>query len=179
MLEIPRVVTPRLVLRGLQESDFETYAVMMADPEITQYLGDGRPLSRADSWRQLATFLGHWALRGYGVWGVEHRETGAFMGRVGCLNPEGWPGFEIGYTLDRPYWGQGYATEAVRVSLNYARTVCRQDRVISIIRPANLPSIRVAERLGAKQDGDVEFFGARSLIYAYPPPSEEGDADRR
>jgi RimJ/RimL family protein N-acetyltransferase len=168
MFEIPRLITPRLVLRGLKEEDFKTYAVMMADPVITKYLGDGQPLSRADSWRQLATFLGHWALRGYGVWGVEHRETGAFMGRVGCLNPEGWPGFEIGYTLDRPFWGQGYATEAVRASLHYARTVCKQDRVISIIRPANLPSIRVAERLGARPDGDVEFFGARSLIYAYP-----------
>jgi RimJ/RimL family protein N-acetyltransferase len=174
MFEIPRVVTPRLVLRGLKEEDFETYAVMMADPVITRYLGDGQPLNRADSWRQLATFLGHWALRGYGVWGVEHRETGAFMGRVGCLNPEGWPGFEIGYTLDRPFWGQGFATEAVRASLNYARTVCRQDRVISIIRPANLPSIRVAERLGARPDGDVEFFGARSLIYAYPPAPQPG-----
>ena len=170
MSNIPRVVTARLVLRGLEERDFEAYAAMMADPVVTKYLGDGKPLSRADSWRQMATFLGHWSLRGFGVWAVENRESGAFMGRIGCLYPEGWPGFEIGYSLDRPFWGQGFATEAVQASLTYARTVCRQDRVISIIRPANQPSIRVAERLGATLDGDVEFFGARSLIYAYPAP---------
>jgi RimJ/RimL family protein N-acetyltransferase len=116
----------------------------------------------------MASFLGHWVLRGFGLWAVEHRDSGAFMGRVGCLYPEGWPGFEVAYTLDRPFWGQGFASEAVQASLTYARTVCRQDRVISIIRPANRPSIRVAERLGAKPDGDVEFFGGRSLIYAYP-----------
>ena len=172
MLEIPRIHTPRLILRALRQEDFETYAGMMSDPVVTKYLGDGQPLSRADSWRQLATFLGHWPLRGFGVWALEHRETGAFLGRAGCLNPEGWPGFEIGYMLGRAFWGQGFATEAVQASLTYAREVCRQDRVISIIRPANAASIRVAERLGAKPDGDVEFFGARSLIYVYPPPND-------
>ena len=176
IVKIPRVVTPRLVLRALEEADLEPYAAMMADPQVTRYLGDGRPLSRVDAWRQMAVFLGHWALRGFGLWAVEHRETGAFMGRIGCLEPEGWPGFEVGYSLDRPFWGQGFATEGVRASLEYARAECKQDRVISIIRPDNRASIRVAERLGATLDGDVEFFGGRSLIYAYPSPATAASA---
>jgi RimJ/RimL family protein N-acetyltransferase len=89
MCQIPRIATARLILRGSEEPDLEPYARMMADPRVTRYLGDGRPLSRADAWRQMALFQGHWALRGFGLWAVEHRVTGAFMGRIGCFEPEG------------------------------------------------------------------------------------------
>ena len=141
---------------------------MMADPEVTRYLGDGRPLSRADAWRQLAMFAGHWMLKGFGLWAVEERATGKLLGRIGCLEPEGWPAFEVAYTLGRAAWGHGYAREGAAAALRHAReTLGRQD-VISIIRPANAGSIRVATFLGATPDGTVEFFGAPALIYRYP-----------
>jgi hypothetical protein len=98
---IPQLHTERLCLRGYEPRYFEPYAAMMADPEVTRYLGDGRPVSRADAWRQLAYLIGHWTLRGFGLWAVEERATGELIGRIGCLEPEGWPGFEIAYTLVR------------------------------------------------------------------------------
>ena len=165
---IPTLVTERLILRALAESDLDAYAEMMADPDVTRFLGDGKPLARPDAWRQLAFFLGHWELRGFGIWAVEHRTSGTFIGRIGCYEPEGWPGFEIGYALARPFWGQGYATEGVTTSLTYARETLRRDRIISLIRPANVPSIRVAERLGAALEGETEFFGQPARIYVYP-----------
>jgi RimJ/RimL family protein N-acetyltransferase len=168
MLTIPQISTPRLLLREFRESDFETYAAMMADPEVTRYLSNGQPLSRADAWRQMAMFVGHWALRGFGVWAVEERATGAFIGRIGCLEPEGWPGFEIAYTLATPYWGRGYASEGAAAALRYAREELKRERIISIIRPGNTGSIRVAEGLGAVADGEVEFFGEPARIYVYP-----------
>ena len=162
--------TERLVLRMLREEDFEPYAAMMADPEVTRHLGDGRPMSRPDAWRQLAYLVGHWALRGFGVWAVEERATGALVGRIGCLEPDGWPGFEVAYTLARPFWGRGYAREGVQAALVYAQETLGHPDVISIIRPANTASIRVAEALGATCDGEVQFFGSPALIYRYPRP---------
>jgi len=165
---VPTLRTERLVLRAFRADDFEAYAAMMADPEVTRHLGDGRTLDRGEAWRQMAMFLGHWALRGFGLWAVEERASGAFLGRIGCFEPEGWPGFEVAYTLRRDAWGRGYAREGAAAALRYAREVLGRTTVISVIRPGNTGSIRVATSLGAVKDGEVEFFGAPALIYRYP-----------
>ena len=170
---IPSLLTPRLRLRAFEQGDLDAYAAIVADAEVTQYLGDGRPLSRADAWRQMAIFNGHWTLHGFGIWAVEHRESRELIGRIGCFYPEGWPAFEIGYVVGKPFWGHGYATEGAAAALAFARSACRPDRIISLIRPANAGSIRVAERLGGKLEGEVEFFGGRSLVYRYDPGSTD------
>jgi len=103
--------TERLILRMFREEDFEHYARICADPEVTRYLGQGNTLERWEAWRQMAMILGHWQLRGYGIWAVEERKTGKLMGRIGLFNPEGWPGLELGWVLGRDYWGKGFATE--------------------------------------------------------------------
>lgn len=165
---IPEIETERLLLRALRASDFETYAVMMADPDVTRFLADGRPLNRADAWRQLAMLIGHWELRGFGIWAVEERATGAFVGRIGCFEPEGWPGFEVGYTLARNAWGKGYASEGAAASLHYARTTLGRSAVMSVIRVGNRGSVRVATKLGATLAETVEFYGGMAEIYRYP-----------
>ncbi|HEX6183380.1 MAG TPA: GNAT family N-acetyltransferase [Pyrinomonadaceae bacterium] len=157
--------TERLVLRMLREEDLDEYAAMTADPEVTRYLGDGSTLSRADAWRQMAMILGHWQLRGYGMWAAEEEATGRLVGRIGFFNPEGWPGFELGWTLAREFWGRGYATEGARRALEYGFTELGREHVISLIRPANLPSIRVAERLGERLERSVELHGNTALVY--------------
>ena len=128
---------------------------------------DGRPLTRIEAWRQLAMFAGHWVLRGYGLWAVEERVSGEFLGRIGCLNPEGFPAFEIAYTLGQWAWGKGYAREGAAAALRYARETLGRTEITSIIRPANAASIRVASSLGAVAGESVEFFGAPSVIYRY------------
>ena len=176
MPQIPELTTPRLRLRAFAPQDVDAYAAMMADPEVTRYLGDGRTLTREEAWRQLAVFAGHWALRGFGLWAVEERTTGTFVGRIGCFEPEGWPGVELAYTLARPVWGRGYAREGAAAALAYARETLGRRDVISLIRPANVASIRVAEALGAVRDREVEFFGSPALIYRYVPPAGPGGA---
>jgi RimJ/RimL family protein N-acetyltransferase len=165
----PRLTTERLLFRGFEPRDVEPYAAMMADPEVTRHLGDGRPLPRAEAWRQLAMFAGHWALRGYGVWAVEERATGAFVGRIGCFEPEGWPALEVAYTLARAAWGRGYAREGAAAALAHARDVLGRAEVVSIIRPANAGSIAVARALGAEPAETLDFFGAPAVLYRYPP----------
>ena len=165
----PQLNTERLILRFWREDDFEPYAKMCADPDVMRFLG-GRAFDRAETWRHMAFIVGHWQLRGYGPWAVEEKATGEFIGRLGFLNPEGWPGFEIGWTLGRQSWGKGYATEGARRALKYAWEEMGQQHVISLIHPDNKSSIRVAERLGEKEEGKTAIFGHDVLIYGIDRP---------
>ena len=157
--------TERLILRMFREDDLESYAQLCADPEVMRFLGEGKTLNRAEAWRQMAMILGHWHLRGYGIWAVEERESRRLLGRIGFFNPEGWPGFEIGWVLGRGSWGRGYATEGACRALEYAFTELRRNHVISLIYPENRASIHVAERLGEKLEGRAELFGHEVLVY--------------
>jgi RimJ/RimL family protein N-acetyltransferase len=168
--DVPTLTTDRLTMRGFRASDFPAYAAMMADAEVTRYLGDGQSLAAADAWRQMAMFAGHWTLRGFGVWAVEERASGAFVGRIGCFEPEGWPAFEIAYTLAPAAWGHGYASEGARAALRWAHEVLGRRGVTSVIRPGNRRSIRVAEGLGARFERAVPFFGDVAHLYVYPDP---------
>lgn len=165
MIDVPTLSTDRLLLRPFQDDDLDAYAELCADPEVMRYLGKGETISRMEAWQQMAFFAGHWQLRGFGPWALEEKASGAFVGRAGLLQPEGWPGFELAWTLGRAWWGKGYATEAAREALRYAFTELGRDHVISLIYPQNHASIRVAERLGERLEGETEFFGHQVLIY--------------
>jgi len=152
----PRLETARLILREWRAADLDAFAAFYADPEVMRYLS-GEPLARNDAWRNMSSAAGHWVLRGYGLWVVERKSDGAVLGRVGLINPEGWPGLEVGWTLGRPYWGQGYATEAARPAMNYAFLTQNVDRVISLIDADNKASQAVAQRLGETCGPDYEL----------------------
>ncbi|MBK8248507.1 MAG: GNAT family N-acetyltransferase [Gemmatimonadetes bacterium] len=171
MPAIPRLETPRLVLRPFGSDDLDDLATMLGDPAVMKFLGDGTLRDRADSWRQLTSIVGHWALRGFGLWALERREDGAFLGWAGHLQHEGWPGFELAYSLVPRHWGHGYAREAAATALGYAHEALHRDAVISIIRPDNARSIRVATALGAIRDRMVTFAGGEAAIYRYPAPA--------
>jgi|SRR5436853_2565696 RimJ/RimL family protein N-acetyltransferase len=135
---IPILETERLRLRSLRRSDLDDYAALYADPEVLRYLRCGpEPWDRGRTWRHMAFQQGHWQFAGAGMWAVEQRETGAFVGMIGFAAPEGWPGFEIAWILARRWWGHGYATEGARAALGYAFTTWEKDRVISLIHPDN------------------------------------------
>jgi RimJ/RimL family protein N-acetyltransferase len=161
--------TERLRLRWLREDDFDEYAKMGRDPEVMRFLG-GTLTTEIEVWRQMASIMGHWYFRGYGIWAVEEKSTGKLVGRIGCLYPIGWPAFELGWTLSRESWGKGYATEGARRALAYAFNELDRDHVISLIAPDNVASIRVAERLGEKVEGQTELLGKEVLIYGIDRP---------
>jgi RimJ/RimL family protein N-acetyltransferase len=163
-----RIETDRLILRMFRESDLDAYAEMCGDAEVMKYLG-GATMTRSEAWRSMATVLGHWQLRGFGIWAVVERATGALVGRVGCWRPEGWPGLELAWTLRRSFWGHGYATEAARAALEVARADLREPHVISMIHSGNEASIRVARRLGMRLEGRTELFGHPVSIYGIRP----------
>ena len=92
--------------------------------------------------------LGHWVLRGHGMWAVERKSDGALIGRVGVQRPESWPATEVAWTLGRPYWGQGYATEAAKASLDWGFKNLPLPKLASLIDAENFASQAVAKRLG-------------------------------
>lgn len=175
--EIPLLLTERLRLRAFRAGDLDDYAAMKADPEVLRYLvgAGGQPWDRGRSWRHMAFLLGAWHLGANGMWAVEHRETGAFLGVTGFVEAAGWPGLELAWALARRFWGNGYATEGARAALGYAFTRLVKDRVISLIHPDNRASIRVAERIGEKLHGPIDHLGQKMLCYGIDRESFASD----
>ena len=167
---IPTLETDRLRLCAFRNDHLDAYASFCADPEVMRYLGTGVTQNRGEAWRAMASMLGHWELRGYGMWAVERKDGGELVGRAGFINPEGWPGFELGWVLGRPHWGNGYAIEAARVALRYGRETLGRDRVISLIRQGNERSVKVALALGSRLTGETELLGSRALVYEWRAP---------
>lgn len=161
-MNYPVLETGRLLLRMLQESDFEQYSAIHLDPEVTRFTAR-KQMDRMETWRHLSFIAGHWHLRGFGMWGVFEKDTGRLVGRVGFHQPDGWPDFELGWTIGRAFWGRGYATEAAARCVRYAFEDMDRDHLISLIDPLNVASIRVAERIGETVQGSV-VIGEHSLI---------------
>ena len=166
--------TPRLHLRGWREADLEPFAAINADPEVTRHLR-GRPLTRAESDDLARRIQAHWAARGFGLWAVERRADGRMIGFAGLavptFLPAVLPAVEVGWRLARDVWGQGLATEAGRAGLDQAFTTVDLDRVVSLIRPANAASRRVAEKLGLTLERTlVDPGGGAVCVYAVARP---------
>jgi RimJ/RimL family protein N-acetyltransferase len=162
-VSIPRLRTPRLILREYRESDFDAFATHCADPEAMVHWG---VLDRRNARRAFTANMGEWMLRGAGWWAVELRDSATLVGTVGAFFRETWPEIELGWNTFRTYWGRGIATEAATEVVRYAFDVRGERRVTALIDAPNARSIRVATHLGMTFEGDVDFFGKPARRYA-------------
>lgn len=143
-----QIETPRLRLRLPCRDDYEAWAAFLADEVATRHIGGVQ--ARSQAWRSLAGMLGSWHLQGFAMFSVIEKASGRWIGRVGPWQPEGWPGTEVGWSLVRDAWGQGYATEAATASIDWAFDRLGWDTVIHTIAPDNAASKAVAARLGSR-----------------------------
>ena len=169
------IETERLILREIDPArDFEGWARSMADEKTVRYLG-GQTMNRAEAWRSMAAVIGHWTIRGYGFFSLEHKDTGEWVGRVGPWYPEGWPEPEIGWTISPDHLRQGYAFEAAKASIDYAYNTLGWTRLIHLILKGNQASMGLAEKLGSRlirtQQGVPGVTEDRVLIYGQTRPS--------
>jgi RimJ/RimL family protein N-acetyltransferase len=157
--------TPRLLLREMTRGDIDFIARMMAHPEVNHFYD--RRFTRAESETWLERQLERYHRDGKGLWLVIEREGGQPVGQVGLAfqDVEGKRHPEIGWLLDRPFWGRGYATEAGAATRDAALGEWGYDHVISLIRPVNLASQRVALRLGMKESRRVQFHGYEHCVF--------------
>lgn len=163
------LVTPRLTLRPFRESDRADADALWTHPKVARWIGDiGQPI---DTDRMLRGNLDLQASRGFSMWAVEDRESGALVGEAGLqpLELRG-PEIEIGWTFAPDVWGRGLATEAARAWLDVAWDALGLDRVIAVVLPDNGPSRRVAEKLGMREEGVRDVYRASHVVYAISRP---------
>lgn len=166
---IPRLDTPRLILRAHTLDDFPAMAAMWADPEVTRFIL-GAPATPETTWARLMRYAGHWQMLGFGYWAVECRETGAFFGDVGLADwrrafdpPEG-PAPEAGWVLARAAHGRGLATEAMAAVLAWADAALKAPRITAIFAPEHAASLAVARKLGFGGDRMTRYQGNPTLM---------------
>lgn len=160
-----RLETERLVLRPYRMEDLDAIAPILGDPETMRYYP--APFTREKSRQWIESNLARYRDDGFGLWVMETKDGGV-VGNCGLVRQtvDGLPEVEVGWHVERSLWGRGLAPEAGRACCDYAFDVLRLTRVISLIRPENLPSRRVAEKLGMAIDKETEHGNYRHFVYA-------------
>ncbi len=127
--------TRRLLLRRWRSEDLDPFVRICADAEVMRYIGSGAPLTREQSEAQISRFVRYWEEHGFGLWAVEHKASGAFIGFVGLVRQDEWSEgehkTEVGWRLDPAYWSRGLATEGATASVRYGLEVLGLERIIS------------------------------------------------
>jgi RimJ/RimL family protein N-acetyltransferase len=170
------VETARLVLRVPELSDAEALMAVMWDPEVVEQkqVTLHEPPGGVDLARKNTIDMRRqWEQRGYGQWSVIEKTTGQLIGCVGFYHPQKpWPGVDLGWILHRSRWGHGLATEAATAALEWLWQNTEVDRVISLITPGDLPSIRIATKLGERFEraGVDPVHGEPADVYAIARP---------
>ena len=158
--------TPRLILRHLCHDDVDAIFAVIGDAEAMRYYP--RTFQRKDAEEWIERNRKRYVEQGHGLYAAVLKATGEVIGDCGLVRQqvEGLSLLEVGYHVRRDQWGNGYATEAARACMSYAFHNLKADKVVSLIRPENLPSRRVAERNGMKIERQITYLGLPHLIYA-------------
>ena len=162
----PILETARLVAREMSVADLDFVAAMLAHPEVRQFWPRCYSRDEAEAW--IGRQRERYARDGHGYWLVLEKASGRPVGQVGILALEIDRVVEagLGYIIHRPFWQQGYATEAAAASCAYAFTVLGKQRIVAPVRPENGASQAVARRLGMQPEKRVSYAGFDHLIFA-------------
>lgn len=161
--------TERLVPRAPQARAIDAYMAFLTGPRAARV---GGPVDRRAAWRSFDHMIGHWVMRGYGMFIIERKDTGGAIGFAAPWFPEGWPEPELGWTLFAgAAEGKGCAFEAASAARDFIFCDLGWDTVVSYIRPGNDRSAAVARRLGAVPDPDApQGEGDPDWICRHPRP---------
>lgn len=144
-----KIETERLILRPIQRQDFDPWVALMTDEQTARFIGGVQ--TRAGAWRGFMTMAGAWAMDGVSMFSVIEKSSGRWVGRLGPWQPEGWPGTEVGWGIAREFAGRGYATEGATAAIDWAFANLGWTEIVHAIDPLNLPSQKVAIRLGSRK----------------------------
>ncbi|HEY4232565.1 MAG TPA: GNAT family N-acetyltransferase [Lacipirellulaceae bacterium] len=166
--------TARLALREMTWDDLDFVATMLADPQVMRYYPKCYSRDEAKAWVQKQ--LNRYRDNGHGLWLAINCQTSEPIGQVGLVRQEveGAQELEIGYLIHHPHWRQGYATEAAAAVRDYTFDELGHERVGTLIRPVNIPSQRVAVRIGLKPEKLVMFRDYEHLVFSMSRPAATG-----
>lgn len=165
--DIPVLTTRRMVLRGPQPRDYPNFKATFASYR-SRFMGG--PLNAYETWMLYAAEIGHWEIRGYGMWMIHLRETEETCGMAGGWFPAMWPEREIAWIIWPGKAGNGYALEATHAVRAYLYDTQGWESAVSYIDPKNLDSIRLAERLGCVKDHDAPTIDGNDAVWRHPSP---------
>jgi ribosomal-protein-alanine N-acetyltransferase len=165
----PILETDRLRLRPVAAGDLDEFAALYGDPEVVRFIGYRSPMTREQTAERLVFMLDHWRQHGFGMWALLLKADGRFVGRCGMRYLDETTEIEVGYTLAREFWGQGFATEAARAVVRYALDVMKVSRLVAVADPANVASIKVMKKLGMTFEGMGRFYNSNCVLYALAP----------
>lgn len=168
------IQTDRLLFRRYSDEDFDFLHSLTADPEVMQYIGNGKTRDRDGSLHFL-----YWIYKGYkadpalGLMLLVRKEDGKPVGQAGLVpqKVENKDEIEVGYWISRDFWGLGYATEAAKALRDYGLYTLKKARLVSLINPANTASRKVAENIGMALEKESRF--SEQTIYVYAIHKEE------
>ncbi|MFB6722143.1 GNAT family N-acetyltransferase [Kribbella sp. NPDC056345] len=158
-VSMPDLTTDRLLLRQWRDADREPFAALNADPVVMEHFP--RPVTREESDALIDRASASISGQGWGLWAVEVRETGEFIGFTGLAVPRFeaafLPGVEIGWRLAKGAWGNGYATEAALAALDFGFGPVGLSEILSFTATTNVPSQRVMQKIGMIHDEAGDF----------------------
>lgn len=167
---IPSVETERLLLRAFSPADLDRFAAMVADPQVIEFATySGQAMNRGQAWNWMCLMLGHWHMRGFGIWAVEEKKTGLLIGRIGIQLLEWFDEEELVWMLDRSAWGKGYATEGASAAARFGFQQLTLPLLSAVIHPGNQRSINLAERLGMMKTEELDREGVHFHKYILSP----------
>lgn len=164
---IPVIETRRLVLRGPEPQDYPDFKATFSSYR-SRFMGG--PLNGYEAWMLYAAEIGHWQIRGYGMWMIHDKRSEETYGMAGGWFPAKWPEREIAWIIWPDKAGKGYALEATHAVRGHLYETLGWDGAVSYIDPKNLDSIRLAERLGAARDKDAASIDGNDVVYRHPGP---------
>ena len=158
--------TERLVLRKINDDDFEELYRMNSDPLIMKYVGDGSTRDRNQMVKELEMLTSLYTRRpGLGIWATVLKENGTFIGASGLAPYDNTSEIELGYRILKEHWNMGYATEASVGILNYAFHILLLDKVVSSAHVDNIASRRVMEKVGMKHIDNRMHYSCMQAYY--------------
>ncbi len=169
----PRLESERLILREFRPDDLDFHSATLGDTDVMRFIG-GKPMAREDSWRRLLGSIGMWGAIGIGAWAVELKTDGRMIGHCGFFDFQrdmqpsisGEP--EMGWIFDRSVHGQGIAFEACARALRWADEMLAAPTYPAIISLGNIPSMKLAERLGFKRLADAVYRDEPIALFRRP-----------
>ena len=165
MTPAPTLTTARLVLRGPEKRDLAAFTAWITRSERMEAVG-GKGTER-DAWRGFIAGIGHWQWHGYGFFTVTEKASGVAAGRVGIINHIEWPQPELAWHMFDGFEGKSYAFEAACAVREWAGQSLGLERLISLIAPDNLRSMRLASRLGAMEDRRQVVDGEKVIVFRH------------
>jgi len=165
---IPVLNTKRLSLRGPEAQDYPDFKTTFSSYR-SRFMGG--PLNAYEAWMLYAAEIGHWNIRGFGMWMIHDRITDETYGMAGVWQPAGWPTAELAWIIWPKVAGRGIALEATHAVRDYAYEKLNWDTAVSYLDPKNLEAVRLAERLGCTKDADAPSVDDHDVVYRHPTPN--------